>query len=125
MSDDMEQVFAEAVKATKALTKLPYVDYAHRLHSKVRGDFQTHDQALQALGTLSTYYEYDLKVAGPKATSTKLQELVVKAGGYVESIWTAKVNNKGDSDDSSVSWIEIVENGLNDRCQVQFALHRV
>ncbi|KAH8433829.1 uncharacterized protein LDX57_011464 [Aspergillus melleus] len=77
------------------------------------------------LGTTSAYYEYDLQVAGPRATSTKLKELVVRSGEYIQSVWTAKINNKGDSDDSSVSWIEIVENGLKDRCQVQFALQRV
>ncbi|KAI9043209.1 uncharacterized protein KD926_004393 [Aspergillus affinis] len=77
------------------------------------------------LGNTSAYYGYDLQMAGPPATSTKLKELVVKACEYFESIWTAKINKKGDSDDSSVSGIEIVENGLKDRCQVQFALQRV
>jgi hypothetical protein len=41
MSDDVEQVFADAVKATKGLKALPYVDYAHRLHNKVRGTFES------------------------------------------------------------------------------------
>jgi hypothetical protein len=77
------------------------------------------------LGNTSAYYEYNLQVAGPPDTTTRLQQLVVKAGEYVESIWTATINKKGDSDDSSVSWIEIVENGLKDRCQVQFSLQRV
>ncbi|RAL15220.1 uncharacterized protein BO97DRAFT_463091 [Aspergillus homomorphus CBS 101889] len=77
------------------------------------------------LGTTSTYYEYDLQVAGPpQDTSTKLQQLVVKAGEYIQSIWTAKINQRGDSDDDSVSWIEIVENSLTDRCQVAFMLKR-
>ncbi|OAA47155.1 hypothetical protein NOR_02791 [Metarhizium rileyi] len=78
------------------------------------------------LGTESTYYEYDLWIAGPpQETSTKLQQLVVKSGQFLESVWTARINSKGDSEDSSISWIEIVENGLKDRCQVQFSLHRV
>ncbi|PYI25874.1 hypothetical protein BP00DRAFT_451728 [Aspergillus indologenus CBS 114.80] len=74
------------------------------------------------LGSTSAYYEYVFHAAGPPDTTTKLLQLVVKAGRYVESIWTGKVNAKGDSDNSSISWVEIVENGLKDRCQVQFPL---
>lgn len=78
------------------------------------------------LGNTSAYYEYNLEAAGPpKDTSTSLKQLVLKSGEYFQSIWTAKINSKGDNAESSTSWIEIVESGLKDRCAVQYALQRV
>ncbi|KAG8409171.1 hypothetical protein J3459_017659 [Metarhizium acridum] len=62
MSDDLHQVFSEAVKATKGLKALPYVDYAHRLHNKVRKTFQEDmsDHDLQAyVDRAATYPEDD------------------------------------------------------------------
>ncbi|KAJ8061184.1 hypothetical protein OCU04_010257 [Sclerotinia nivalis] len=78
------------------------------------------------LGNTSIYYEYDLRAAGLlKETSSSLENLVLKAGESFQSIWTAKINNKGDDKEKSSSWVEIVENGLTDACQSQFVLHRI
>ncbi|KAL4786841.1 hypothetical protein BJX76DRAFT_354842 [Aspergillus varians] len=79
-----------------------------------------------SLGGDTTYYEYGLEVAGlPQDTSSKLQQLVLKAGEAFNSVWTGEINDKGKSDDTSISWIDVVENGLYDRCHAQFSLLRV
>ncbi|KAB8291299.1 hypothetical protein EYC80_009985 [Monilinia laxa] len=78
------------------------------------------------LGNTSAYYEYDLRAAGPpKETSKSLSYLILKAGESFQSIWTAKINNKGDTKERSTSWIEVIEAGLKDTCQSQFVLQRV
>ncbi|ESZ94054.1 hypothetical protein SBOR_5580 [Sclerotinia borealis F-4128] len=78
------------------------------------------------LGTESIYYQYDLQAAGPpKDTSSSLEYLVLKAGESFKSVWTALVNNRGDDDEKSTSWIEVVEVGLKDTCQSQFVLKRI
>ncbi|KAG4032306.1 hypothetical protein MFRU_007g02140 [Monilinia fructicola] len=78
------------------------------------------------LGNTSAYYEYDLRAAGPpKDTSKSLGYLILKAGESFQSIWTAKINNKGDTKERSTSWIEIIEAGLKDSCQSQFVLQRI
>ncbi|KAI0549850.1 hypothetical protein F4679DRAFT_228149 [Xylaria curta] len=78
------------------------------------------------LGTETNYYEYSLQVAGVlKETSSSLNNLVLKAGQSFQSFWTAKVNDKGPDDERSLSWIEVVENGLVDRCQSHFSLMRI
>lgn len=77
------------------------------------------------LGNESIYYEYVLRAAGlPKESSTSLNNLILKAGESFQSIWTARINNRGDDKEKSTSWIEIVENGLTDACQSQFVLQR-
>ncbi|CAD6446573.1 7630552f-96ab-41cf-8523-f973691513a3 [Sclerotinia trifoliorum] len=77
------------------------------------------------LGNESIYYEYDLRAAGlPKETSGSLNNLILQAGESFQSIWTARINNRGDDKEKSTSWIEIVENGLTDACQSQFVLQR-
>ncbi|KAI9644845.1 hypothetical protein NHQ30_006872 [Ciborinia camelliae] len=78
------------------------------------------------LGTESNYYEYDLQAAGPPAeTSSSLTNLVLKAGEAFQSIWTGKINNKGDDKEKSTSWIEVIEVGLKDTCQIEFVFLRV
>ncbi|KAI1757865.1 hypothetical protein F4782DRAFT_475448 [Xylaria castorea] len=78
------------------------------------------------LGSETDYYEYNLQVAGPpKETSSSLNTLVLKAGESFQSFWTAKVNSKGPDAERSLSWVEVVENGLVDRCQSHFSLSRI
>ncbi|KNG86160.1 hypothetical protein ANOM_006584 [Aspergillus nomiae NRRL 13137] len=78
------------------------------------------------LGNTSTYYQYDLQAAGPPAEKSKsLQPLILKKGERLKSIWTGKVNGKGEDEERSTSWIELVEVGLKDKCQMQFMLTRV
>lgn len=78
------------------------------------------------LGTESTYYEYNLQAAGPVAeASNGLKQLVVKAGESFQSVWTAKVNGRGDDSEKSTSWIEVVEAVLKDKCQTQFLFQRL
>ncbi|PGH13745.1 hypothetical protein AJ79_03444 [Helicocarpus griseus UAMH5409] len=78
------------------------------------------------LGTTSGYYRYDLQAAGPpKEASTGLKAVILKKGEAFKSVWTAKVNKRGDDDEQSTSWIELVEALLKDKCQLQFMLNRV
>ncbi|KAI1762240.1 hypothetical protein GGR53DRAFT_532802 [Hypoxylon sp. FL1150] len=78
------------------------------------------------LGTTSEYYEYDLQVAGPQNDAlTSLKNLVLKPNEKFQSVWTAVVNSRRDDSEKSTSWIEVVEAGLVDKCQMQFMLRRV
>ncbi|KAI0413214.1 hypothetical protein F5X98DRAFT_296318 [Xylaria grammica] len=78
------------------------------------------------LGNTSNYYEYDLQVAGPpKEYSNGLEYLILKPMEKFQSVWTAVVNSRGDDLEKSTSWIEIVEVGLRDKCQVQWKLQRL
>ncbi|KAJ8133039.1 hypothetical protein O1611_g587 [Lasiodiplodia mahajangana] len=79
------------------------------------------------LGNTSSYYEYDLQVAGPPkgSTSTGLNNLSLKPSEAFKSVWTAVINKAGSTLEKSTSWIEVVEVGLKDKCQTQFMLQRL
>lgn len=49
MSDNLEDVFEEAIEGIAALKSFPYSDFAHRLHNKVRKAFtaQSNSNELQ------------------------------------------------------------------------------
>ncbi|KAI1817992.1 hypothetical protein GGS20DRAFT_574537 [Poronia punctata] len=82
------------------------------------------------LGTTSVYYQYDVRLAGPKdEKENALDPLVVKANEKVRSVWKAKINKKGADDDHTSSRIDIVEifknaQGQNDKSHFQFILRR-
>lgn len=78
------------------------------------------------LGNTSIYYRYDLQAAGPpKESSTGLKTLILKQGESFKSVWTGTINKRGNDDEKSASWIELVEVGLTDKCQMQFMLRRI
>ncbi|KAI3320291.1 hypothetical protein HD806DRAFT_547485 [Xylariaceae sp. AK1471] len=79
------------------------------------------------LGNTSSYYEYDLQVAGPPkgdSASMGLKYLTLEPNEKFKSIWTAVVHRAGATLEKSTSWIEVVEVGLKDKCQMQFMLRR-
>ncbi|KAK5995103.1 hypothetical protein PT974_03497 [Cladobotryum mycophilum] len=48
------------------------------------------------IGTTSTYYQMDLRVAGPRVREeSAMQALVLKPAQTIRSIWTARINKRG------------------------------
>lgn len=78
------------------------------------------------LGTTSIYYQYDLRLAGPKKKGeSSLQSLVLKPAARVRSVWTGIINKKGSDKDHTSSTIDIVETFTNqDKSHVPFSLVR-
>ncbi|KAI1298340.1 hypothetical protein F5Y03DRAFT_409408, partial [Xylaria venustula] len=96
-------------------------------HTYVAPD-ETTDANLQPpskLGTTSTYYQYDLRLAGPKkAGEDALQALVLKPAEKIRSVWKARINKKGPDSDNTSSKVSVVEFFQNDKSHVEFTLVR-
>ncbi|RWA09603.1 hypothetical protein EKO27_g5505 [Xylaria grammica] len=77
------------------------------------------------LGTTSSYYQYDLRLAGPKKVGEDaLQALVLKPAEKIRSVWKAKINKQGPDSNSNSSRVSIVELSGNDKSHVEFTLVR-
>ncbi|KZF22467.1 hypothetical protein L228DRAFT_268931 [Xylona heveae TC161] len=78
------------------------------------------------IGTKSIYYQYDLRVAGPKNEGeNSLSALVLDPGQSFSSVWTGYINDRGNDNDSSWSYIDIVESTTLDKTNKQISILRM
>ncbi|KAI0976249.1 hypothetical protein F4678DRAFT_456572 [Xylaria arbuscula] len=118
--DDDTCLFAAGDKIVLVPDDDPSRDTENRTYVAPDKTADANLQPPSKLGTTSAYYQYDLRLAGPKkAGEDALQALVLKPAERIRSVWKATINTQGP--DSRVSIVELFE---NDKSHVEFKLVR-